>query len=111
MKTCAVGSASRIFPCPSSPQALVCAGERGHATVAPASAALTHIFVPEETNPSGNVHGGSILKHVELAGWLAAARHCATPGTRLPDVYMWDVCSVRGTRNTRGAVPLSELDA
>lgn len=42
---------------------------------------LTHIFVPEETNPSGNVHGGSILKHIEQAGWLAAARHCASSGT------------------------------
>jgi acyl-coenzyme A thioesterase PaaI-like protein len=42
---------------------------------------LTHIFVPEETNPSGNVHGGSILRHIEQAGWLAAARHCASSGT------------------------------
>ena len=36
---------------------------------------LTHFFTPEETNPSGNVHGGSILRQLELAGWLAAQKH------------------------------------
>ena len=30
---------------------------------------------PSDANPSGNVHGGVILRHIDTAGGLAAARH------------------------------------
>lgn len=33
-------------------------------------------MLPDDTNPSGNVHGGTILKMIEHAGHIVANRHC-----------------------------------
>jgi acyl-coenzyme A thioesterase 7 len=33
-------------------------------------------MLPDDTNPSGNVHGGTILKMIEQAGHIVANRHC-----------------------------------
>ena len=33
---------------------------------------------PKELNPAGNVHGGVLLTHVDLAAASAAMRHCRT---------------------------------
>ena len=33
-------------------------------------------MLPDDTNPSGNVHGGTILKMVEQAGNIVATRYC-----------------------------------
>ena len=35
-------------------------------------------MLPDDTNPSGNVHGGTILKLIEQAGSIVATRHCNT---------------------------------
>eukprot|EP00731_Ephydatia_muelleri_P010604 Em0005g1190a len=37
---------------------------------------LSRMMLPDDTNPSGNVHGGTILKLVEQAGNIVATRHC-----------------------------------
>ena len=37
---------------------------------------LSRVMVPDDTNPLGNVHGGTILKLVEQAGNIVATRHC-----------------------------------
>ncbi|MDJ0809848.1 MAG: acyl-CoA thioesterase [Desulfobacterales bacterium] len=39
------------------------------------SSILTHFLLPEDANPSGNVHGGVIMKHIDSAGGVAAFRH------------------------------------
>jgi len=36
---------------------------------------MTHRALPEDANPAGNVHGGVILKHLDLAGAVCAMRH------------------------------------
>ena len=36
----------------------------------------SRIMLPDDTNPSGNVHGGTILKLIEQAGSIVATRHC-----------------------------------
>ncbi len=36
---------------------------------------MTHRALPEDANPAGNVHGGVILKHIDLAGAVCAMRH------------------------------------
>ena len=36
---------------------------------------MTHIALPEDANPAGNLHGGVILKHVDTAGGVVAMRH------------------------------------
>ncbi len=40
---------------------------------------LAVFMLPADANPSGNIHGGVIMKHVDEAGGLAAARHCRRP--------------------------------
>jgi acyl-CoA hydrolase len=37
---------------------------------------LAVLMLPADANPSGNIHGGVIMKHVDEAGGLAAVRHC-----------------------------------
>ena len=33
---------------------------------------LSRVMLPDDTNPSGNVHGGTILKLIEQAGQIVA---------------------------------------
>ena len=37
---------------------------------------LCRTMLPDDTNPAGNVHGGTILKMIEQAGEIVANRHC-----------------------------------
>ena len=37
---------------------------------------ISRIMVPDDTNPNGNVHGGTILQLLEQAGHVVANRHC-----------------------------------
>ncbi len=37
---------------------------------------LAQIMLPEDTNPAGNVHGGTIMKLVDNAAFVSASRHC-----------------------------------
>ncbi len=36
---------------------------------------ITHRALPEDANPAGNVHGGVVLKQIDLAGAVCAMRH------------------------------------
>ena len=38
-------------------------------------------MVPDDTNPLGNVHGGTILKLIEKAGFIVSCRHCNQPSS------------------------------
>ena len=50
-----------------------------HASSAPhgasAPASYLRVMLPDDANPAGNVHGGTILKMIEMAGYIAATRH------------------------------------
>lgn len=48
-------------------------------TVAASQAVLGQMMQPEDANPRGNVHGGTIMKLVDSAGGVSAMRHCRTP--------------------------------
>ncbi len=37
---------------------------------------LSQVMLPNDANPMGNVHGGSIMKMVDIAAAVAAMRHC-----------------------------------
>src|SRR3954451_1219350 len=39
---------------------------------------MSQFMLPSDANPSGNVHGGSILKLVDSAAGVVAMRHCRT---------------------------------
>ncbi|XP_065176340.1 cytosolic acyl coenzyme A thioester hydrolase-like isoform X1 [Sycon ciliatum] len=42
----------------------------------PTQSTLCRVMLPDDANPSGNVHGGTILHLIEQAGWIVATRHC-----------------------------------
>ena len=44
-------------------------------TVAESQVEIAQVMMPEHSNPAGNVHGGYILKLVDQAGAIVAARH------------------------------------
>jgi uncharacterized protein (TIGR00369 family) len=37
---------------------------------------LSKMMEPQDTNPFGSVHGGVIMKNIDVAGAVAAMRHC-----------------------------------
>jgi len=39
---------------------------------------MTHLVLPQDANPAGNLHGGVILKHIDTAGGVVAKRHTRT---------------------------------
>lgn len=45
-------------------------------TVAESRTIFSQIMLPDDANPAGNVHGGTITKLVDSAGGVAAMRHC-----------------------------------
>jgi len=44
-------------------------------TVSQSSVEIAQVMMPEHANPAGNVHGGNLLKLVDQAGAIVAARH------------------------------------
>lgn len=36
---------------------------------------VSHLVLPADTNPAGNVHGGVIMKHIDNAAGIVAFRH------------------------------------
>ncbi|GAC1327650.1 MAG: acyl-CoA thioesterase [Candidatus Dormibacteria bacterium] len=69
---------------------------------------------PADANPSGDVHGGTIMKLVDTAGGIAAVRHCRTrvvtatvdSMTFLHPVHVGDLVTVRASVNDVGTSSL-----
>ena len=36
---------------------------------------ISHVMLPQDANPAGNVHGGVIMKHIDSAAGVVAIRH------------------------------------
>jgi acyl-CoA hydrolase len=47
--------------------------------VAASATVMPQRMFPPDANPAGNVHGGVILRYIDLAAATAATRHCRTP--------------------------------
>ncbi|MBG0790507.1 MAG: acyl-CoA thioesterase [Desulfovibrionaceae bacterium] len=39
---------------------------------------MTHLVMPQDANPAGNLHGGVILRHIDTAGGVVAKKHSRT---------------------------------
>ncbi|MDD5093631.1 MAG: hotdog domain-containing protein [Dehalococcoidia bacterium] len=48
-------------------------------TVGHSATYMAQIMLPNQTNPAGNVHGGELMKMMDNAAGVAAARHCNNP--------------------------------
>ncbi len=79
-------------------------------TVSESKVSLAQIMLPEDTNPAGNVHGGTIMKLVDNAAYVAASRHCRrTVVTASMDsmdfhspVYLGDLLFLKASVNMTG---------
>jgi len=47
-------------------------------TVRESRVVLSHVVMPTDTNPAGNVHGGVIMKHIDNSAGIVAHRHART---------------------------------
>jgi acyl-CoA hydrolase len=47
-------------------------------TVSECNVTLSHLMLPQDANPTGNVHGGVIMKYIDNAAAVTAIRHCRT---------------------------------
>ena len=36
---------------------------------------MSHVMLPQDANPAGNVHGGVIMKHIDTVAGVVAVRH------------------------------------
>ena len=50
--------------------------ERNAKKVSESEVRLAQVMLPEDANPAGNVHGGTIMKLVDNAAAVVASRHC-----------------------------------
>ena len=39
---------------------------------------LSHVMMPHEANPAGNIHGGEVMKQIDNAAGVVAIRHART---------------------------------
>ena len=44
-------------------------------TVQDTNLIMSHVMLPQDTNPAGNVHGGVVMKHIDNAAVTVAIRH------------------------------------
>lgn len=79
-------------------------------TVRESLVALSHVMLPQDANIAGNVHGGVIMKHVDTAAGLVAARHarsnCVTASIDRLDfhhpVFVGNLLTLRASINFVG---------
>ncbi len=46
--------------------------------VSESTVVLSHLMLPQDANPTGNVHGGVIMKYIDNAAGVVAVRHSRT---------------------------------
>jgi acyl-CoA hydrolase len=79
-------------------------------TVKDSSITLAHVMMPQDANPAGNVHGGVIMKYIDTAAGVVAARHArcnvVTASIERLDfihpVYVGNVLSLKASLNMVG---------
>lgn len=78
--------------------------------VSQSSVELAQIMLPADTNPAGNVHGGTIMKLIDNAALVVASRHtCRNTVTASIDrldfhcpVYLGNLVTLKASMNRAG---------
>ncbi|MGH2371480.1 MAG: acyl-CoA thioesterase [Chloroflexota bacterium] len=99
-----------IDPSPPTPLA----GREGGKRVPESLITMSQFMLPVDANPSGNVHGGSILKLVDSTAGVVAMRHCRTRvvTARLDEmsflhpVYIGNLVTLKASVNDTGRTSL-----
>ncbi len=71
---------------------------------------IAHVMMPQDANPSGNVHGGVVMKYIDTAAGVVARRHarcnCVTASIDRLDfhhpVYIGDLLTLKAGINMVG---------
>lgn len=71
---------------------------------------LSHVMLPEDANPAGNVHGGVIMKYIDNAAGVVAVRHsrkiCVTASVDRLDfhnpVFIGNLLTLKASLNMVG---------
>jgi acyl-CoA hydrolase len=82
--------------------------------VADSAITMSQLMLPSDANPSGNVHGGSIMKLVDSAVGVVAMRHCRTRVVTaridemsfLKPVFVGNVVTLKASVNDTGRTSL-----
>ncbi|MCL4370482.1 MAG: acyl-CoA thioesterase [Chloroflexi bacterium] len=78
--------------------------------VSDSATVVSQLMLPTDANPSGNVHGGTIMKLVDTVGGVVAVRHCRqhVVTARIDEmsflhaVYVGDLVTLRASINGVG---------
>ena len=78
--------------------------------VSESSVTMVEPMKPQDANPAGNVHGGTIMRLIDEAGGIAAHRHARSNAVTasvdridfLNPVYVGDILTVRASLNLVG---------
>ncbi len=78
--------------------------------VSDSATVVSQLMLPTDANPSGNVHGGTIMKLVDTVGGVVAVRHCRQRVVTaridemsfLHPVYVGDLVTLRASMNGVG---------
>jgi uncharacterized protein (TIGR00369 family) len=79
-------------------------------TVSESSVVMSQVMTPQDVNISGNVHGGVVMKLIDTAGSVVAARHTRTNVVTASidrlnfhyPVYVGDLVTLRASLNMVG---------
>lgn len=83
-------------------------------TVSHSSVVLAQIMLPADTNPAGNVHGGTIMKLIDNAALVVASRHTGRNAVtasidRLDfhnPVYLGNLLTLKASMNRAGTTSM-----
>ncbi len=80
-------------------------------TIRESAVTVAHVMLPQDANPSGNVHGGVVMKYIDTAAGVVARRHarcnCVTASIDRLDfhhpVYIGDLLTLKASLNMVGS--------
>jgi len=86
---------------------------QGH-PVSESRVVLSHLMLPQDANPAGNVHGGVIMKYIDNAAGVVAVRHsrtiCVTASIDRMDffepMYIGELLTLKASLNTVGTTSM-----
>jgi uncharacterized protein (TIGR00369 family) len=82
--------------------------------VAESQVTMSQLMMPQDANPSGNVHGGAVLRFIDEAAAVAACRHCRqrVVTARLDEmnfrqpVFIGNVLTIKASVNSVGSTSM-----
>lgn len=81
--------------------------------VSQSSVVLAQIMLPADTNPAGNVHGGTIMKLIDNAAYVVASRHTGRNAVTASidrlnfhnPVFLGNLVILKASMNRAGGLP------